>query len=143
MAYSTNSDVQSEFKNLTYSSGGITSAEVDEFIDQEDAFIDGIVGRKYTTPITGTYALRIIKNISIQLVTSRIKRILAVKTGIPETEQDSSGNLFGQAKTKLDDIAAGRLLLSDATLGNTSDGVDSFAVSDDLEHIFKRDEQQW
>ena len=143
MAYSTNSDVQSEFKNLTYSSGGITSAEVDEFIDQEDAFIDGIVGRKYTTPITGTYALRIIKNISIQLVTSRIKRILAVKTGIPETEQDSSGNLFGQAKTKLDDIAAGRLLLSDATLGNTSDGVDSFAVSDDLEHIFKRDVQQW
>ena len=143
MAYSTNANVATEFKNLTYSSNGITSAEVDEFIDQEDAFIDGIVGRKYETPVTGTYALRILKTISVQLVASRVKRILAVKTGIPETEQDSSSGLFGMAKTKLDDIAEGRLILSDGTLARASDGVDSFAVSDDLSHIFKRDVEQW
>ena len=143
MAYSTNSNIQSEFKNLTYTSGGITSAEVDAFIEEEDAFIDGIIGRKYVVPATGTYALRILKTISIQLVVSRIKRILAVKTGRPELDQDSSSNLFAMAKTKLDDIAAGRLILSDATLGNATDGVDSFAVSDDLEHIFKRDVDQW
>ena len=143
MAYSTNTDVKAEFKNLTYSSNGIPSAEVDEFIDQEDAFIDGIVGRKYATPVTGTYALKIMKTISVQLVASRVKRILAVKTGIPETEQDSSSGLFGMAKTKLDAIAEGRLILSDATLSNATDGVDSFAVSDDLAHIFKRDTDQW
>ncbi len=72
MAYSTNSDIQSEFKSLTYNSNGITSAEVDAFIEQEDAFIDGIVGRKYETPVTGTYALRIMKTISVQLVASRV-----------------------------------------------------------------------
>ncbi len=143
MAYSTNSDIQSEFKSLTYNSNGITSAEVDGFIEQEDAFIDGIVGRKYETPITGTYALRIMKTISVQLVASRVKRILAVKTGIASTDQDSMGDLFQMAKTKLDDIAEGRLILSDATLARASDGVDSFAVSDDIKHIFKRDEQQW
>ena len=143
MAYSTNSDIQSEFKSLTYNSNGITSAEVDAFIEQEDAYIDGIVGRKYVTPITGTYALRIMKTISVQLVASRVKRILAVKTGIASTDQDSMGDLFQMAKTKLDDIAEGRLILSDAVLARASDGVDSFAVSDDIKHIFKRDEQQW
>jgi hypothetical protein len=143
MAYSTNSDIQSEFKNLTYTSGGISSSEVDNFILEEDAFIDGIVGRKYETPVTGTYSLRILKTISIQLVVSRIKRILAVKTGRPELDQDSSSNLFAMAKTKLDDIAEGRLILSDATLARSSDGVDSFAVSDDIKHIFKRDQDQW
>ena len=143
MAYSTNANIQSEFKNLTYTSNGITSAEVDGFIEQEDAFIDGIIGRKYVVPATGTYTLRILKTISIQLVVSRIKRILAVKTGRPELDQDSSSNLFAMAKTKLDDIAEGRLILSDATLAEANDGVDSFAVSDDIKHIFKRDEQQW
>ncbi len=59
------------------------------------------------------------------------------------TDQDSMGDLFQMAKTKLDDIAEGRLILSDATLARASDGVDSFAVSDDIKHIFKRDEQQW
>ena len=143
MAYSTNSDIQSEFKSLTKNSNGIPSAEVDAFIEQQDAFIDGIVGRKYETPVTGTYALRIMKTISVQLVASRVKRILAVKTGIASTDQDSMGDLFQMAKTKLDDIAEGRLILSDATLARASDGVDSFAVSDDIKHIFKRDEQQW
>ena len=87
MAYSTNSDVQSEFKSLTYNSNGITSAEVDAFIEQEDAYIAGIVARKYEPPITGTYALRVIKTISVQLVASRVKRILAVKTGIASTNR--------------------------------------------------------
>jgi hypothetical protein len=143
MAYSTNSDIQSEFKNLSYSSGGITSAEVDEFISQEDAFIDGIAGQKYATPITGTEALKIIKTISIHLVANRVKTILAVKTGISQTEQDSVSNLATMAKEKLKMIAEGTLILSDATLGKASDGVDSFSVSDDIEHIFKRDIDQW
>jgi len=143
MAYSINTDIQAEFKNLTYSSNGITSAEVDEYIAQEDAYIDGIVGRKYNTPITGTNSLKIVKTISVQLVAARVKRILAVKTGIPETEQDSSSGLQGMALKKLDEIAEGRLLLSDADLARASDGVNSFAVSDDLSHIFKRDVDQW
>ena len=143
MAYSTNANVATEFKNLTYSSNGITSAEVDGFIEEADAFIDGIVGRKYVTPITGANSLLIIKTISIQIVVARVKKILAVKTGIPETDQDSSDNMFGMAKTKLDDIAEGCLVLKDAALYRASDGVDSFAVSDDLEHIFKRDIDQW
>ena len=58
-------------------------------------------------------------------------------------DQDSSSNLFAMAKTKLDDIAEGRLILSDATLAEANDGVDSFAVSDDIKHVVKRDEQQW
>jgi hypothetical protein len=143
MAYSLNTDVQAEFKNLTYSSNGITSAEVDEFISQEDAYINGIVGRKYETPVTGSDSLKILKTISVQLVAARVKRILAVKTGIAETDQDSSTNLQAMALKKLDEIALGKLLLSDATLGRASDGVNSFAVSDDLSHIFKRDVQQW
>ena len=143
MAYSTNADVQSEFKNLTYTSNGITSAEVDEFISQEDAYIDGMVGGKYATPITGSESLKIIKTISIYLVANRVKTILAVKTGISKTEQDSVSSLASIAKEKLKMIREGTLILSDATLARASDGVDSFAVSDDIKHVFDRDKDQW
>ena len=102
MAYSTNSDIQSEFKNLAYSSSGITSAEVDEFIAQEDAYIDGRIGNKYDTPVTASNSVKILKTISIQLVAARVKTILAVKTGIPVTDQDSSSNLAVMAKEKLE-----------------------------------------
>ena len=143
MAYSTNSDIQSEFKNLAYSSSGITSAEVDEFIAQEDAYIDGLIGNKYDTPVTGAKSVKILKNISIQLVAARVKTILAVKTGIPITEQNSESNLAVLAKEKLEQIVSGALLLSDADLKTANDGVDSFAVSDDIDHVFKRDTDQW
>ena len=143
MAYSTNSDIQSEFKNLAYSSSGITSAEVDEFIAQEDAYIDGRIGNKYDTPVTARNSVKILKTISIQLVAARVKTILAVKTGIPVTDQDSSSNLAVMAKEKLEQIVKGDLLLSDADLKTANDGVDSFAVSDSIDHVFDRDKDQW
>ena len=47
------------------------------------------------------------------------------------------------AKEKLEQIVSGGLLLADADLKTANDGVDSFAVSDSIDHVFDRDKDQW
>jgi len=143
MAYCTNSDVQAEFKKLNFDSSGITSAEVDEFINQEDAYIDGVISQKYDVPVTASESLKILKTISIHLVAYRVKAILAVKTGIEATDQGGENSLKAMADQKLTQIVEGKLRLRDADLANSYDGVKSFAVSDDIDHIFDRGVDQW
>jgi hypothetical protein len=77
MAYSALSDIQSEFKALTFSASTTpTSTAVGGFITQADAEIDARVGLKYVTPVTGTTSLAILQRISTMLVVGRVKKIL-------------------------------------------------------------------
>jgi len=145
MAYSTFTDVASEFRNITFgSSGALTSAEVTEFILQADQFIDSRLGLKYQVPVAGLNSLKVIKRLSIWLVTSRIKDILKVKTGIATGEQDTRENDPGKmARNELDMIVKGQLLLPDATLVSAADGFKSYSVDTAQEFIFGRDSDDW
>lgn len=144
MAYCTSSDVTKEFKNITFSAtSSVTSDDVTEFISQADAFINSQLANKFSVPITGTEALKIVKRLSIWLVTGRIKSILKVKTGQDIGDQGTDSDLIKMAKDELKDISKGKASLIDAPLFSTSDGVKSFAVDEGLEFTFKKDVDQW
>ena len=52
MAYSTNAQVASEFKSITFSSStSVTDTEVDRFIVEADEEINYKIGRVYVVPI--------------------------------------------------------------------------------------------
>lgn len=147
MAYCVASDVTSEFKRVDFSlaNSAVTTAEVTEFISQADQFIDSKIGLKYEVPVTGANSLKILKQISIYLVAYRIKRILEVKVATPDPNaQDvQNQNLRQIALDMLKDIVDGLLLLSDATLASSGNGVGSYAYSNDQVAQFDRDTEQW
>lgn len=145
MSYCITSDIQSEFRKITFSTGtDVTTAEVTEFITQADAKINAYLSVKYQVPITGTNALIVIKQFSIELVANRIKRILQMKTGKTETEQEAGGmRTDTQIYTELKDIAAGKIKLTDATLASSYDGIKSYTSSNTVEKTFDQGIEQW
>lgn len=145
MAYSTATDIQSEFKGTTFSAtSAITSTEVAEFITQTDAMIDAKISNRYTTPVTSTEALKVLKTISIGFVSKRVANILKVKTGEVSKDQDPKyDDLYSLAKKMLEDIRKGDLVLSGAALSSSKAGVSSFNVDNDVEHTMKKGIDQW
>jgi len=143
LAYCLNSDVASEFKNITFSaSTSITDTEVDELIAQSDEIIDGYLTNKYTVPITGAKALKVVKRISIGLTVQRLIPILRVKTGVDKLDQDTQ-SISTNAEKLLKDIISGSLDLSDAEKASTGQGFKSYANDNALEHKFQRGIDQW
>lgn len=144
MAYCTVEEVQAEFKSLQLDGGGVLSSTVlGQWIDQADAYINGKVGLKYQVPVSGTESVKICKSMSIMLVTERVKGKLRVKTGKPEDEQNGLTSAKKTVETMLADIIANKLLLSDATLLNSSNGASDYNSSHDVEHQFKINRDQW
>lgn len=144
MAYSTNADVASLFKGLTFSSDtNPTDTEVDSFITEADQLIDAKVGTRYSTPVTGTNSLIVLKTISKYLVAADVQQILKVKSGGEKANQESHRDFRKVAMGLLKDIQEGCLLLSDATARSTGQGVKSFNVDCDIQHTFKRNTDQW
>jgi hypothetical protein len=149
MAYSTKEHVAAEFKGMV-ASGGFsasstpTGSDVERFIEEADAEIDGRVGTRYVTPITGEKSLVIIRSISIGLVAGRVKEILRVKSGDAKVDQETrAGDMISHARSKLKWIAEGTLLLSDATLKKAGDGVSPTKTACDTKPIFDKDKEQW
>lgn len=144
MAYSTTAQVVAEFKTLNVgASSPVSTTDVERFIQEADALIDSYLSKRYATPITGTNALIMVRNISIMLVAQRIKDILRVKTGREESSQDGRGNLRDYAMKLLNDIVDRRVDLSDATVASTGQGVASYVSSNDVPFIFERGTEQW
>jgi phage gp36-like protein len=145
MAYATEAEIESEFKNLTIDTGtAITTATVATYLAQADAEINSRLGVKYETPITGTESLVLIKMIEIWLVKDRVQKAMKVKTGIEKSSQDlGDADYRKQALDLLADLASGKVALSDATLKDSSGGVKSYASSNSVENIFKVGVTQW
>jgi hypothetical protein len=148
MAYSSLSDIQAEFKNLTF--GPTTTPKdtvVSGFIDQADAEINARIGLRYAVPINTAscpVAAVTLKRLSTWLVTARVKEILKVKTGDAASSQDSRGGDLGKmARDQLDQISKGQYLLSDAPLANTTEGMQSFGYSNGETLFFDKDSDQW
>lgn len=144
MAYSTNALVASEFKSITFSSSTkITDSEVDQWITEADAYIDGRIGLIYETPVTGTKALEILKTISIGIVAQRVAYAMEVKSITPKGDQYIPKDLINSAEKKLDMIVNRQLLLSDATERSTSGRVRSYSGSNTVTRKFDQSKDQW
>ncbi len=144
MAYCDYSEVKSEFKDLAVTgSTAITTTDVERFISEIDAYIDARLGLLYVVPIDGDESLKIMKMISIGLVKNRIQSILKVKTGTEEADQESDTSIGKMAVTMLDDIMAGKMILSDATMKSSGTRTGSYSGSNSLESVFEKDTKQW
>lgn len=148
MAYSALTDIQAEFRNVTFSSSTTpTDATVTSFIAQADAEIDAKVGLRYAVPIDTTacpVSAITLKRLSAWLVVARIKEILKVKTGDAATSQDSRGGDIGKmARDQLEQIAQGKYLLSDAPLVNDTEGLGGWGVAAGEALSFDKDTVQW
>lgn len=144
MAYCTYSDVQSEFKSLTFSSSTpVKDTEVTEFVVQTDALINAMISNRYVVPVvTGTQSLSLLKMISIQIVTERIKSIVAVKTGDEETSQDPNKQFLISPMDMLKKISEGDIDLIGAEESG-SNGVKSYNSDYSIKHVFKKGCDQW
>lgn len=148
MAYATNAQVASEFKNITFSAtSSITLDEVDRFIEEADAYIDSKLSQKYVTPITGTTSLILVRQISVWLAAQRVKDIMRVKSGATEKDQGVGKTkirrLDDMAKEMLSDILNDKLELPDASLKDTSEGVYSYVYHNNIDHKFDMENDQW
>jgi len=147
MAYTTVANVEAEFKSIDFSVAGaaVTTGEVVEFISQADAHINGKIGRKYTVPVTATESLIILKTISTWMVADRVRKIAKVKDISLEELQQGLRPPGGrkEALEMVEQITDGTLLLSDAPLINTEEGLSSFGDDNALEFQFQRNVDQW
>lgn len=146
-AYAAAADVEAEFKSISFSGSGaqVTTTEVNEWIDQAEAEINGRIAARYSVPVSGSESLKILKQITIWLCADRVKDVMEMKkVSTEELKQDVRvPGLYEKAKKMLKDIVSGELLLSDADLANAHQGISSFATSLDEPHQFKKGEDQW
>lgn len=151
MTFAISTDIESEFRNIVFGSGSnaaISTAEVDEFLTQTDALINGILKPKYELPITGSNSLEILKKIEIDFVAFRVSKILNLKKSIPLPDktivQDlNNGFAYKESKKLLDAIFEGKFVLPDADLLTGSSGLSDFNSANSIEPIWKRDTKQW
>lgn len=146
MAYCTNTDISSEFKDITFSATtAVTDTEVDDFIDQMSSLIDSFISNRYETPVTGPISLLILKFICILLVKSRILSILSVKTPQDKTKQDPDGpTLWDRALKMLEQLKKGQLILPDADgPGSFEGGMSSFLMNEDIDYTFTMEDKNW
>lgn len=144
MAYSVYGDIANEFKDLTISADvRVTPDKVTEYISQTDAMINGMIGNRYIIPVTGTESLKVLKLICIKIVSNRIAKIMEVKTPKDENNQSSVKLLEPTPMEMLEAIADGSLILSDAILRDSQNGVGSYALKHCIPNTFKKGCDQW
>lgn len=144
--YCTVAEVQADLKNVTFATDTFpTLATVSAWITSESAYIDGIIGLRYTVPITSTYtnARLIIKQIAVYRVIERYRKVAEIKTGTVEIDSEEKGKFTYTPNHDLQKIAKGLLILEDAPTKDSKLGIGSFAVDEDIEHEFDMGKQQW
>ena len=145
MAYSTVSEVASEFKDVEFTATTkVTDTEVLRFIDEAEALINGLVSCKYVVPIlTGPSpeSFKILRMVEIWLVADRVRQIMQVKDiSVTKVQQGTRGpNSKKAAMDLLKKICDGTLKLTDAVLASSSDGVTGFLAGTDFDFTFCRD----
>lgn len=148
MAYTTYSEIEADFKNLTFDAvnGNVLQAEVTQFIVEADALIDSFIGKRYTIPVASGDGLNLLKLLSRSLVTARIKKILEVKQ---ETNKETNQNVVGvllsptQVMKILVDLRDGELTLSGASALASSSGFYSNNYANDVAPVIAKDDKQW
>lgn len=147
MSYTTYSEVQSDFKNITFgATGNVTSSDVTQFITEADALINAYVGARYTVPVTSGDGLNLLKFLSRSLVTARIKKILEVKN---EKNAEANQNVVGvllspkQVMDILTDIKDDKISLAGAVDLVSNSGFYSYNSSESIEPVIEKETTQW
>lgn len=147
--YATAQDIEGEFRATQFtSSSAVTSSQVVEWIKQESAFINGMISRRYVTPVSSTYeeAFLILKRICTYRVSERVKNKLEVKSGITQTDQEVKAiNYTRTPNADLKAIVDGDLILKDVPLVASGGAVASYCEPECDEgscHTFDGS-QQW
>lgn len=148
MPYATAADLSAEFKGVTFgASTSPTDTQVASFITQAEAEINGRVGLVYEVPIVSAASpnsFALMQSLSIDIVYTRIKSILEVKTADDTTSQNKGGTTRADnARKILEQIVAQKLGLFDATKRDTKDGVRSFTSENSEPLVFQKDTVQW
>lgn len=121
----------------------MTTVKIDALILQSDAYIDGRICQIYSTPVTGTQSLLILKKISIGLTADRVANILRINSKSKDQEQLNNKDLIKEAKEDLKLIANKDLSLQDATLLGSSGAVSSYTLSNEVTRSFNQGTRQW
>jgi phage gp36-like protein len=148
MSYCAYTDVQSDFKSLTFTSTSlVTDSAVTQFCLEASALIDSYVGQRWTTPITAdATSLALMKLFARTLVADRIRGILANKQ---QTNTDgnaqvkSDGYSVKDVMKALNDIKNGDMTLSGASLILDNAGFISRNHSVNETPKFQKDRKQW
>lgn len=144
--YTSVSAIQSEFKSVTFTTtSAVTTDDVNEFINQEEAALESEVCSIYSVPIVSDRGVAMMKLMATLMVKARIVDILQVKTGDAKADQASSGQpLRDRVKELMDKIISKKVQFSsDEPLVQSSGGVQSYASSNDLTPEFRSGEDQW
>lgn len=148
MAYCTSAQVASEFKGIDFGAAGskVSSAEVDEFIAEEELRIDSYLSKRYEVPIsqaTSPKAFIFVRGICRRLVSARVASIIKVKAKSDDAEKDSKNNGSSSIWKNLRDIAEGKAdLPSDATFKKAST-TKRFHVEQGEKNVFDMEKDNW
>jgi phage gp36-like protein len=147
MAYTQYSEIQSDFKDITFAAGqNVTDTDVTQFIVEADALINSYVGQKYVVPVTTGDGLNLLKLYSRCLVTARIKRLMEVKQ---EKSTDANQNVTSvllspsQVIKQLEAIRDDKASLEGATPLLTTNAFYSSNAANSIEPTILKDTKQW
>lgn len=150
MAYAVYTDIQSEFKGITFGASGtsVIQSEVTEFIAEEEAVINQMISKRYDTPVTNATSILILKKIVIAFVSYRVANILYIKREVPLPSDEMSQKLnygasYRNAEKLLNKIIDGKVPLHSDDLIAGATGISSYNVDNDILPTFERDTDQW
>lgn len=145
MAYADTDDINGELKGVTLPMNPITSDVLTGILDQESAVIDNYLGNYYTTPITDTTALLVVKKICIDLVVFRVVKIMA--KNLPDTaERDITRETgaYREAMAMLKKIGKGDMNLQGAErLTSKASRISIRPKKGTSTRTFEKDVEQW
>lgn len=147
MGYATLENVQSEFKDMVFTSTTtVTDADVNEFLAEADAYINSTLSKRYEVPIAESYAdaRLILRMYSRLLVAERVRKILAVKQ---ETNSGANQQVRGMMSTAdiIKDLKSYADGEKDLTGVDSNSGQNPFSATAGfgVEPVFKKDKVQW
>ena len=145
MPYVTVADIASEFKNQTFASDtSVTSAEVAEFITQEQNEVDAIVAMAYSAPVvsaTSPNAYSLLRKYTITLVKNRVAHILELDAG---TDVDTNlAEEQDKVLERLEKIVEGRRLHDATRISANNEGIIDYNSQNSVSATFQTGTQQW
>lgn len=147
MSYAEIEEIQSEFKNLTFTDTTLVSiSDVESFILQANALINSYVAKRYTLPIScKTEGFQFLKMLAIGIVAERVRAILEVKQA---TNKDGAQNPrrpldMANVMKMLKDIAEGNAPLVGVDVPAAGTGLYSENSANDVVPEFNKNSTQW
>ena len=144
MAYSTQANIEGEFKDIAFSTDtAVKASEIPNLIAETDAEIDARLSVRYVTPITGSISLILMRTISTFITSARISKIIEVKTGEADKDQPRRYEERNNAIKMINDIVEGKMVLTDAIPVSQKRGIRSFTYENNIKPCIDIKREQW